>query len=381
MTRAFRLALLAGSLVFVLGAGKRPPGLGDVTEVRVFDHPNYTRVVIELSREARYETGLINRPARFYIDIGETWIEAPLRAAQHEDATAPLRRVRGGQNTLRRARVVLELDRRGRDHRTFHLYEPFRIVTDIFTDAPRVAARGSRASEAFDMRPVRRIAIDPGHGGKDPGARGAGGILEKDVVLRVARKLRARLEREGFEAFLTREGDAYLPLEVRTDRANARGADLFISIHANASPNRRTHGVETYLLDTRYDRQTARVAARENGTTVGQLNELQRILASLRLGYNERFASRLADDVQGSLLTSLRTRHGGTRDLGVKRGPFLVLFMADMPAVLVELGFLSNRAEARRLDSKAFANAAADGIASGILRYRQAHARSLVAGR
>ncbi len=386
--KAARAALLGALLVVTLGAGKRPAGLGDVTEIRVFDHPTHTRVVVELSRPASYHAGSLGNPPRFYIDIDDTWIEAPLRDARHEQEGAALRRLRGGQNTLQRARIVMELDAGERAHRTFHLKNPFRIVTDIYTDgavaaAPRqpVGAPHTQQAGTFDVRPVRRIAIDPGHGGKDPGAVGRGGIREKDVVLRVSKELEKLLDQRGFDAFLTRSRDVYLTLEERTRKANQQRADLFISVHANASPNRRTEGVETYLLDTRYDRQTARVAARENGTTVGELNDLQRILASLRLGYNERFAARLADHVQGSLLHGLRSQHKGTRDLGVKRGPFLVLFMADMPAILLELGFVSNRAEAKRLATKAYAKAAARGIAQGVTRYRDEHARSLVATR
>ena len=105
------------------------------------------------------------------------------------------------------------------------------------------------------------------------------------------------------------------------------------------------------------------------------------ILASLRLGYNERYAARLADRVQGSLVRQLRRGHRGTRDLGVKRGPFLVLFMADMPAILVEVGFLSNKGEARRMKTRDFVARAADGISHGILAYRTEHARQLLAGR
>jgi N-acetylmuramoyl-L-alanine amidase len=163
--------------------------------------------------------------------------------------------------------------------------------------------------------------------------------------------------------------------------ANRWKADLFVSIHANASRNRRSHGVETYLLDTRYDRNTARVAARENGTTVAELNQLQHILASLRLSNNERYASPLAEKVHTTLMGSLRKSFGETRDLGVKRGPFLVLFQADMPAILVEIGFVTNRTEARRLRRRNFPRVVAEGIAKGILDYRDRHARSIVAGR
>ncbi|TDI96881.1 MAG: N-acetylmuramoyl-L-alanine amidase [Deltaproteobacteria bacterium] len=379
MSRGSRLTLLAGVLLLVLGAGKRPAGLLDVTDVRVFDHPNHTRVVVELSGSARYHTGTLEDPARLYIDIDGVWIEAPLREPRSSGASAPLRRVRAGQNTLQRARVVMELAEGSVKHHTFHLKQPFRIVTDVYRAGS--ASEPTPDDDRFDQRPVRRIVLDPGHGGKDPGARGRGGVKEKDVVLRVSRLLRDRLRQAGFEVVMTRERDEYLSLEERTAVANRLKGDLFISIHANASPNRKTTGVETYLLDTRYDRQTARVAARENGTSIGQLNELQRILASLRLGYHERYAVRLAREIHESLLESLRRSYRGTSDLGVKHGPFLVLFMADMPAILVEVGFVSNRAEARRLSSKAFARAAAAGIANGIVRYRDEHARRLVAGR
>jgi N-acetylmuramoyl-L-alanine amidase len=380
LSRASVTALLAVTALLLLGAGKRPPGLGDVTEIRLFEHEGYTRVVVELSRPARYGTHLIGNPPRLYIDIEGTWIEAPQRAEQAPPQGGPIVKVRGGQNTLRRARIVLDLQRGKARHRTFHLERPFRIVTDVYGDRPPVIARQLPGSD-FDSRPVRRVVIDPGHGGKDPGAIGRGRVVEKDVVLRISRQLRRRLEAQGLEVFLTRDGDRYLTLEERAAFANRLGADLFVSIHANASRNRASHGVESYLLDTRYDRQTARVAARENGVTVGQLNEVQRILASLRLGYNERYAAPLAQKVQAALIERLRRDHAGTRNLGVKRGPFLVLFMADMPAVLVEVGFVTHPKEARRLGTKAFAQSAADGIAEGILAYRGEHARRLVAGR
>lgn len=368
-------ALAVGLLC--LGAGVRPAGLGDVVDVRVSDHDRFSRVVIELSRPAPYRLHRLSDPARLYIDIDTTWIEVPQREPRASERGSPLLRVRGGQNTLQTARVVIELDRPARDHRSFMLRKPFRIVTDVFEQA----RPGVEAPTAFDVRPVRRVVLDPGHGGKDPGASGRGGPLEKDVVLRIAKRAKRELERSGLEVFLTRDRDTTLTLEERTRKANELGADLFVSIHANATRRRSTQGIETYLLDTRYDRQTARVAARENGTTVSELNDLQMILASLRLGYNERYAARLAQHVHGELARRLRSYHKGTRDLGLKRGPFLVLFQADMPAVLVEVGFLSHRGEAKRMRTEKFAEAAAEGIARGILAYRGEHARGLIAER
>jgi N-acetylmuramoyl-L-alanine amidase len=379
-----RLLLAALVLVFGVAAGKRPPGLGDVEQIRVYEDESHTRIVIELSRAAEWHTGFVADPPRYYIDVEDTWIEEEARAPHALSKLEVVRDVRGGQNTLTKARIVVELDRPGRLRETFEVRspDPFRIVTDIHHGEPH--PRPSVAAgpgDAFDRRPVRRVVIDPGHGGKDPGAIGSGGLREKDVVLAVSKALAKRLRKEGLEVHLTRDRDKFIPLEERTLLANRWKGDLFVSIHANASKNRRSNGVETYLLDTRYDRNTARVAARENGTTVAELNDLQHILASLRLSYSERYAAPLAEKVHTGLMRTLRGAFGKTRDLGVKRGPFLVLFQADMPAILVETGFVTNRSEARRLRKREFPRVAADGIAAGILRYRDNHARSLVARR
>lgn len=386
MRLALRGVAVCLLLVFGVGAGKRPPGLGDVKQIRVYEDDQHTRVVIELTRPAEWHTGFVADPPRYYVDIEDTWIEEEAREPEALSKLEVVRGVRGGQNTLQRARVVVELDRPGRHRETFEVRspDPFRIVTDIHHGDPHpqppVAARPGQ-SDAFDRRPVRRVVIDPGHGGKDPGAIGSGGLREKDVVLAVSRALAKRLRKEGLEVYLTRDSDKFIPLEERTLLANRWKGDLFVSVHANASRNRRSNGVETYLLDTRYDRNTARVAARENGTTVAELNDLQHILASLRLSYSERYAAPLAEKVHTQLLGSLRKQFGDTRDLGVKRGPFLVLFQADMPAILVEIGFVTNRSEARRLRKREFPRVVADGIAEGVLRYRDNHARSIVAGR
>jgi N-acetylmuramoyl-L-alanine amidase len=387
--KAHRLLGLAVLAFGLLGAGRRPAGLGDVVRIQRLEHEGHTRIVVELSREAHYRVNRLANPPRLYLDIDGVWIEPPV-AAPHS-GSGSVRMIRGGQNELETARVVLELGDADAESRTFHLQKPFRIVTDVF-DGPAAAASAPPPAglvprpaepplDSFDMRPVRRVVIDPGHGGKDPGALGAGAVREKDVVLRISQELARELRRAGLEVSMTRDRDSFQELQARTDAANRWGADLFISIHANASRRHEVAGVETYLLDTRYDRQTARVAARENGTSVGELSDLQRILASLRLGYNERFAARFAETVHGSLVHGLRERYGSVNDLGVKRGPFLVLFQADMPAILVEVGFVTNRTEAGRMASQPFAHEAALGLARGILSYRDQHARSLIAGR
>jgi len=338
-----------------------------------------------------------------YIDVNGTWIEGAVGAPQPGSVGSALRVVRGGQNTLTRSRIVLELTRNGVAPKVYTLDKPFRIVAELPKTArasepapaaePKVdvAAAGPGrtrlappqppAQPDWDERAVRRIVIDAGHGGKDPGALGADKLREANVVLAIARNLRRELVARGFEVVMTRDGDVFLPLGERTDIANQRDADLFLSVHANAAKSRKLAGVETYLLDTRYDHQTARVAARENGTTVQQLSELHMLLASLKLGNNERYAARYANLVQSSLIRRLRTSYADTIDLGVKRGPFLVLFQADMPAILVEVGFVSNSAEGRRLASREFARAAAEGIADGVSAYREQQERRIIARR
>lgn len=379
MIRRLRPLLLALLALPSLGAGVRPDGLGDVRSISVENSPTRTRVEIELSRESSYSVNELSAPRRLYVDVDGTWIEPAVGTAQPLDASSNLRLVRGAQNTLQRSRVVFELAEASPRPTISTLESPFRIVVEIPAGAPAVAE--ALDSEDWDQRGVRRIAIDAGHGGKDPGAIGARKLREAALVLSISRELRQELTSRGFEVVMTRSSDVFLPLEERTDIANRRDADLFISVHANAARNNKLAGVETYLLDTRYDRQTARVAARENGTTVEGLSELHRILASLKLGNNERYAARYAELVQRSLVSRLRKSYPGTIDLGVKRGPFLVLFQADMPAILVEVGFVSNPAEAKRLGSDAFARKAAQGIAEGVSAYRDQHARRLVARR
>ena len=389
--KSLRGPLLASLLA--LGASGPSPGPNEVSGIRVFDHRGYTRVVVELSRDAAYSVRRIQGPPRLYVDIEGARIAPGRDREQVRDPAMPVVRVRAGQNSPRRARVVMELDREGREYRTFRLERPFRIVTDVYAgERPAEVERGESQvarrpeREWFGSRPVRRIAIDAGHGGKDPGAIGHGKLREKDVVLRVAKQLRAELSKRGFEVVMTRTGDRYLSLPQRTEVANRADADVFLSIHANAAPNRRAAGVETYLLDRSNDRQTARVAARENKMSVAELShlenvELNKTLTELRLGKQEEYVVPFAYSVHRSLLAGLRNHYGRVQDLDVKRGPFMVLFHADMPSILVELGFLTNQAEAKRMRRSDFARNAALSIARGVERYRDDHARRLVAGR
>jgi N-acetylmuramoyl-L-alanine amidase len=227
---------------------------------------------------------------------------------------------------------------------------------------------------------LRRIVVDAGHGGKDPGAVGARGTLEKDITLVLAKKLASRLRKQlGCEVILTRSGDVFLPLEERTAIANKVGADLFISLHANANNNRKAYGVETYYLNFSKNDKAAAVAARENGTSIKQVSDLELILFDLMANSKINESSRLAAEIQKGLVGGLSKRYDNIRDLGVRQGPFYVLLGATMPSVLVEAAFISNSREEKRLKSKDYQDRVADSIARSVKNYAIAH--KLIASR
>jgi N-acetylmuramoyl-L-alanine amidase len=212
---------------------------------------------------------------------------------------------------------------------------------------------------------VRKVVVDPGHGGHDSGAVGAGGAQEKDVCLGVAKRLAERLRDMGLEVELTRDDDRFVPLEERTDFANAAKADLFISIHANASaPGKKSHGVETYFLDVAHDRYALRLAARENATTEHTVSDLQLILADLATKSNAADSERLARKVQAALAGKLKAK-----SLGVKHALFFVLLGAKMPAILVEAGFITHAKEGKKLADPKYQEEAAAAIQQGVKEF------------
>ena len=217
---------------------------------------------------------------------------------------------------------------------------------------------------------VRRVVIDPGHGGKDTGAIGKGGTREKDLTLAIARKLKRHLEAMGLEVLLTRDKDVFLDLEERTRFANDKQADLFVSIHVNAAENRKARGIETYTLNLNSDRYAMRLAARENASSKKRIGDLQFILADLATKANTDDSVRLARLVQSEMVTRLRKTWGDSvRDLGVKQALFFVLVGAKMPAILVEASFVSNDEEEKRLRSEKYQEETARAIADGVRRF------------
>jgi len=366
-----------------------------VKDIRHWSTQNYTRVVIDMGGRITYRHHLLRRdpalkkPGRLYLDL----INA--RVSKEIDSSIPikgdlLQRVRAGQYKKDRVRVVLDINSIG-SYKIFHLYDPFRIVVDVRKGEkkkkekePKLALRtrhvrkGIRKSKIPDTNVslarqlglnVKRIVIDPGHGGKDPGCY-RGKIREKDIVLSLARKLASKIRKEiGCKVYLTRNRDVYLPLERRTAIANMKKADLFISLHVNAHRNRRVHGIETYFLNMATDKNSVMLAARENATSEKSISDLQKILNDLMLNTKIHESNRLAHQVEKGLITDLDGRFRHVKNLGVKQAPFYVLIGAQMPAILVETGFLTNAAERKRLVSKAYQNEVAQGICDGIKGY------------
>jgi N-acetylmuramoyl-L-alanine amidase len=220
---------------------------------------------------------------------------------------------------------------------------------------------------------VSRIVVDPGHGGRDFGAPGyAKGVHEKDVVLKIARRLAKRIQEElHCEVFLTRDSDSNLTLEERTAIANTKNADLFISIHTNASRDRRAYGIETYFLNLATDEDAIMVAARENATSTKNISDLQTILTDLMQNAKINESSRLAVRVQESLHGRLRQHFSQIKDKGVKKAPFYVLLGARMPSILIETAFISNARECERLVDPGYQDRMCQAIIEGIRKYIQ----------
>ena len=380
MRRPRRLGLLVlGALPFLLGLD-RPGGLGDVNDVRYWSHPDYTRVVVELTRPVDVDIQRLpedasqGRPDRLFLDLEGIWVGRKWLGGI-EVGDGLLQRVRLGQNTRKKARLVLDLDRIER-YRLIQLSSPDRLVVDVYGERAhpetlewhKPGAPERRLS--LPLRSVETVVIDPGHGGRDPGAIGHKGIREKDVNLRLALILAKRLEGRGFRVILTRKNDRTLDLEERTALAEAAAGDVFVSLHANASSKRATRGIEIYYLDVADQRHNRGVAARENGISRSEVDSLQRTLAHFRVSEASAHSELLADVVHDSVVKEVKRESKDLPDLGVKTGPFYVLFLSSMPSILVESGFLTNKSDARLLRDRDFLGALADGIADGLVTYR-----------
>jgi N-acetylmuramoyl-L-alanine amidase len=342
-----------------------PAEPASITKMEHYPGKDAARVVVFVTHPTLFDVGVLaatdGRGPRLYVDIrgakyrgnravpGEGLVEG-IRVGARPDGT----------------RVVLDLGAMVY-RKVFYLPEPFRLVIDVNRERPSEDL-GSRAGP----RIIQRVVLDPGHGGHDSGATGVEGLREKDVALDVAHRAAPLIARElGISTLLTRDADAFVPLDERVARANAFGADLFVSIHCNANENASTHGVTTFVLDASRDDLAAKVAARENSASpaaaVELANAMSRVLDPGTMGRSAHFAGLL----QRSAIASIGPTYPGTQDLGVRRAGFYVLAGAQMPAVLFETAFISHSGEARRLDSADYRQKLADAIVNAVRAFRE----------
>ncbi|MEZ4234437.1 MAG: N-acetylmuramoyl-L-alanine amidase [Polyangiaceae bacterium] len=342
----------------------RASGPVKLGEIESYGSEDAARVVVQVSAPALFKTGFIpgegSQGPRFFIDVSK----ATYSGKSSYDVGGIVQRVRLGKQE-EGTRVVLDLAQAAH-RRVFYLPEPFRLVIDISKHAPRVAQRDVARGPVA----VRRVVIDPGHGGSDPGAIGGMGLAEKDVTLDIAHRAAPLIARElGISTLLTRDSDVYVPLAERTARANAFRADLFVSVHCNSSESNTGHGVMTFVLASSNDKLASSIAARENSASIAASTELARVLSGIQSATrleSQHFAGLL----QRSALSSIGTKYPGLVDRGVKSAGFYVLAGAEMPAVLFETSFISNPTEEARLDSADYRQKLADAIVNAIRAYR-----------
>ncbi len=401
--------------------------------IRHWSSPEYTRVVMDMTMDVHYERALVEKASdgnkQLQIFLQQAGIADDVMPSRTiEDGI--LSQIQVGPDPVGGARVTLDLMAMD-DYRVFTLPDPYRVVIDIYGAGGQSRQAGTASAQApspggevdhvqaalaelqakqatqstapAEAKPkasapakpsktpeikvtskqkkytgslveqlglkVRTIMIDPGHGGKDPGAV-ANGLREKDINLRMARILGAMLKEQGFEVHYTRTTDKFIPLEERTAMANARSADLFISLHCNAYKDKSVKGFEVYYLNLATDAQAVRVAARENGVSAKKISDMQFILSDLMLNSKINESRQMASILEEETLRVMRPKYSLSSH-GSKGAFFYVLTGARMPSILVELGYLTNPAEAKRLNTDAYLKAMAQGLTRGVLAYKK----------
>jgi N-acetylmuramoyl-L-alanine amidase len=360
------------------------------------------RVTLELEGETTFRDEEVAGQPRLFIDLQNTRPADTLKDVTQAFTDDLVRQIRVGPQAGTRTRVLLDLNARA-PHTVYALYNPYRVVIDFARENPKdttVAAatakdtkipapRTKSTLEAKAVKPpavngrgkfslsrqlglgVARIVVDPGHGGYDPGAMNDG-VAEADVVLDVAMRLERLLTQQpGVEVVVTRRTNVYVPLEERTAMANRAGADLFLSIHANASEDDRARGIETYFLNFAPNPAAEAIAARENAASARTMRQLPDIVKAIALNNKIDESRDFASLVQSAIMERLKRDNGNVKDLGVKQAPFMVLIGATMPSILAEISFLTNPQEAVLLRGTTYRQQIAEALFNGIMRYQR----------
>ncbi|MBN1348071.1 N-acetylmuramoyl-L-alanine amidase [candidate division KSB1 bacterium] len=358
----------------------RAGGNAILNSVEIASRGDRSQFVIQLNRPADYSTNMLDAPDRFYIDFACTQLGTAPRTIPINNQN--IIRIRCGQFKEQIARVVFDLRRkckfdvhRGRqsstvivemapNHSNYESDQSDHIGVPNFTQQGEEEPRVTLAQQ-LGLK-INTIIIDPGHGGRDPGAIGSSGLREKDVVLDIANRLSQLLTNSNFTVYLTREDDTYIPLEDRAGFANERQGDLFISIYANAHRSQQKAGIETFYLSLTEDNESRAVAALENSLTRRSFRQMSQLLANI-LSHSKVNESRdFAEKVQSELISNT-----GLINRGVKSAGFIVLAGAQMPAILAEVGFITNPAEERLLSSSRYRQ----GVAVSMFRAIEGYSR------
>ncbi len=345
-------------------------------KIRSYSHPDKTRVVIDLSEKTEFRADKLTNPDRIFINIMASIVKLEDVFKQIEINDGVIKAVRTAQFNEEVTRVVFDLYREAK-YELFSLIEPDRVVIDIFKPGEEAAI-----SETLPAKPEEKpapgpeitgkrvVIIDPGHGGKDPGAIGPTGLKEKEVTLGIALYLKELLKNAGIPTYLTRSKDEFVYLEDRTNFANQKNGFVFVSLHANSVLNHRPSaaGIETFLLSSKYIGASARdVADRENRASRAHPEldtDLAKIIADLEESANIKYSFDFADIIQKKLVEYLKLENRG-----IKQAPFVVLKGANMAAVIVEVGFISNPKEEKLLKTNKFRENAAQALFEAIKYY------------
>ncbi|MCX7988457.1 MAG: N-acetylmuramoyl-L-alanine amidase [Thermodesulfovibrio sp.] len=348
-----------------------------IKDIRYYEINNGIRVIVETSGTVEFSKGQLKNPERLFLDLKNALLSKEIKKEVSINRSI-LNRIRTGQFDSNTVRIVFDLLKPEYEFKIIQLEDPFRLVIDIYSEVIQKGAQKDIKKEiAVDKGSTvyikRKIVIDPGHGGKDPGAIGPNGLMEKDVVLDVALKVKELMkDNPKYEIILTRDKDIYIPLNERTEIANKTNAELFISIHANASPNSYARGIETYLLNWTDDEEAIRVAARENAISVKKMKELKGelgiMLASLEREAKRDDSVKLAGYVHNSIISNLK-KSFLRNDNGVKQALFYVLVGAQMPSCLLEISYISNPEEEKLLADDFYRLKIAMSIVEGIENY------------
>ena len=382
-----------------------------VREIRLGRHPqNTTRVVMDMEGVESYSVFALYNPYRLVIDFRRAGTPPPApmplvpipavlpalesRSIVAGPALAPVPALNRRSATLRSsaddekpaaAKTASSNTKASEKVKTEVTPLPARDAAPPALSAPSVPAANSNGQFSLARQlglGISRIVLDPGHGGHDPGAHG-NGVNEAELVLDVSLRLRKLLEKQpGVEVVMTRDTDVFIPLEERTARANREGADLFLSIHANASRNTKARGIETYFLNFASNPEAEAVAARENSASGKTMHSLPDIVRAIALNNKIDESRDFADMIQKSMVRRLAQRNDQLRDLGVKQAPFVVLIGAAMPSVLAEISFVTNRQEGQLLKTPTYRQQIAEALFDAVVRYQKAlKAKSTIAAR